>query len=120
MLSPEENRLLLALHSERIEEHLARIASFDRLSGSKGEEEAVRYIEEVLSKAGIRYSIDRYPMLLSNPRGAELRVFEGKAVRHIPAKTRSFSGDTGVIPRRGPPCAGSIRQASLPIPSFFI
>jgi len=90
------------LHSERIEEHLARIASFDRLSGSKGEEEAVRYIEEVLSKAGIRYSIDRYPMLLSNPRGAELRVFEGKAVRHIPAKTRSFSGDTGGIPRRGP------------------
>ena len=101
MLSPEENRLLLALHSERIEEHLARIASFDRLSGSKGEEEAVRYIEEVLSKAGIRYSIDRYPMLLSNPRGAELRVFEGKAVRHIPAKTRSFSGDTGVSPRKG-------------------
>jgi len=102
MPSPEENRLLGALQAERIEEHLARIASFDRLSGSKGEEEAVRYIEEVLAKVGIRYSIDRYPVLLSNPRRAELRVYEGKAVRHIPAKTRSFSGVTGDSPRKGP------------------
>lgn len=101
MPSSEENSLLRELRLERIEEHLARIASFDRLSGSKGEEEAVHYIEEVLSRAGIRYSIHRYPVLLSNPIRAELRVFDGKDVRHVPAKTRSFSGGTGNSPRKG-------------------
>ena len=101
MLSPEEKRILGALQLDRIETHLSRIASFDRLSGSRGEEEAVRYIEEVLTESGIRYSIDRYTVLLSNPVQAELKVMYGGVPRKIPAKTRSFSGETGSSPRQG-------------------
>lgn len=101
MPNPEENRVLRALQPDRIETHLARIASFDRLAGSRGEEEAVQYIQQELAKKGIRHSIERYPVLLSNPGQAVLRVFVEGKMRQIPAKTRSFSGDTGERLRKG-------------------
>ncbi|MCX7786479.1 MAG: M28 family peptidase [Spirochaetes bacterium] len=97
----EENRLLRALQLERIESHLSQIASYDRLAGSRGEEEAVQYIQEVFEQKGIWYRIKRYPVLLSNPIRAELRVFCNGKKQQIPAKTRSFSGETKEGPKRG-------------------
>lgn len=89
-----KDKILEDINLEIIEEYLYNIASYDRLSGSEGEAQAIDYIINELEKEGIEYKINYTDAILSNPVSAKLFINYEDEIYNIPAKTRSFSAST--------------------------
>lgn len=90
-----KDRLVSDINIEKIEEYLFNIASYDRLSASEGESQAISYIIKELEKENISYKLEHREAILSNPISASLAFEYGGQLNNIKAKTRSFSASSG-------------------------
>ena len=87
-----ERRILGCINPANMDEVLKKFDTIDRLSGSAGELEAIRFITEKLASYGISFEEHVFASYLSNPISASLTVL-GENNVSIPAKTRAFSAD---------------------------
>lgn len=74
--------------------YLSNLIKYDRLTGSKGESDAIDYIVKELGKNSIEYHIHKYSALISNPIDSDLLINTGGKEERIVSKTRSFSYST--------------------------
>lgn len=89
-----EKQILEAIDTENLDMVLRKFDTIDRLSGSVGELQAIRYITEKLEDYGIPYQEYVFESYLSNPISASLTVFlDDGSKKDIPAKTRAFSAN---------------------------
>ena len=101
MINSYESALLSALDHQRIWDDTASLAQFDRRSGREGEANAVDLLTSRLDRAGVSWKLHRYPVWLSDPVRASLKVLEAYGTdRPIFCKTWSFCGNSGG-PRQG-------------------
>ena len=77
-----------------INAYLSNLIKYDRLTGGKGESDAVDYIIKELGKNNIEYHIHEYSALLSNPIDSDLLINSAGEEERIVSKTRSFSYST--------------------------
>lgn len=78
---------------EEMRRHLEYLCSFDRTSGTEGEERAVQYVIDQLKAWGVPVEVHEFQAYLSNPVAAVVEVL-GNGRRELKAKTKSFSGET--------------------------
>ena len=83
------------IDKDKIEEYLNNIILYDRLSGTKGEMEALKYIENELKKERIKCKTHFYTAILSNPISSQVYYKYNGDKFLIKSKTRSFSASTG-------------------------
>lgn len=95
MLTAAEKGLLGAIDHGRVWKDVGTIASFDRRSGREGEAKAADFIADRLSRAGVKWTLRRYPVWLSDPVSARLTLIgaDGSG-RRLPCKTWSFCAST--------------------------
>lgn len=103
MLTAAEKDLLGAIDHGRVWKDVETIASFDRRSGREGEAKAAEFVADRLSRAGVKWTLHRYPAWLSDPVSARLTLIgaDGGGCR-LPCKTWSFCASTRE-PVRGTP-----------------
>lgn len=89
-----ERAILESISKENLDMVLKKFDTIDRLSGSAGELEALRFLQDKLDEYGVPYHEYVFDSYLSDPKGATLSVLlpDGKTL-DIPAKTRAFSGN---------------------------
>lgn len=87
-----EQRILDSISPQNMDEVLRRFDTIDRLSGSPGELEAIRFITDKLTSYGISFEEHVFSSYLSNPVSASLFVL-GENPVSVPAKTRAFSAN---------------------------
>lgn len=112
MLDNAERQILALVEGTELERHLDAVTAVERLAGGEGEAQAVDYIRAELDRAGIEVRVHHSPAILSNPGSCCLAYQESTGMQPVPAKTRSFSVNTG-----GHPIAGQliyVPGASLP------
>ncbi len=99
MIDAYEKELLGAIDHARVLEDTAAISSFDRRSGREGEAKTVDMLTERLDRAGVKWTLYREPVRLSDPVRASLKVFTADGGEHpIPCKTWSFCASSrGVL-----------------------
>lgn len=89
-----EKRILESISKENLDMVLRKFDTIDRLSGSAGELEAMRYIMAKLDEYGVPYREYVFESYLSDPKGASLSVLlEDGTTLDLPTKTRAFSGN---------------------------
>lgn len=89
-----EQRILESIRTENLDMVLKKFDTIDRLSGSAGELEGVRFIEGKLEEYGIPYREYVFESYLSDPKGASLQlIHDDGTTENIPAKTRAFSAN---------------------------
>jgi aminopeptidase YwaD len=89
---PTEQKILSSIHPANMDEVLKKFDTIDRLSGSQGELEAIRFVTDKLTSYGISFEEHVFSSYLSNPISASLSVL-GENPVSIPAKTRAFSAN---------------------------
>ncbi|WOL39348.1 M28 family peptidase [Pyramidobacter sp. YE332] len=103
MLTAAEKGLLGAIDHGRVWKDVETIASFDRRSGREGEAKAAEFVADRLSRAGVKWTLHRYPAWLSDPVSARLTLLDADgSERRLPCKTWSFCASTRE-PVRGTP-----------------
>lgn len=103
MLTSAERDLLGAIDHGRVWKDVETIAAFDRRSGREGEAKAADFIAERLNRAGVKWTLHRYPVWLSDPVSARLTLIDADgSERRLPCKTWSFCASTRE-PVRGTP-----------------
>lgn len=103
MLTAAEKALLGAIDHGRVWKDVETIASFDRRSGREGEAKAAEFVADRLSRAGVKWTLHRYPAWLSDPVSARLTLLDADgSERRLPCKTWSFCASTRE-PVRGTP-----------------
>ena len=80
--------------------NLGEICRWERYTGTEGENEAVRYVEEELTALGIDVEVHKFCSLISIPGETTLRVL-GEGGETIPAITAVFGASTGEAGVRG-------------------
>lgn len=94
MLNDAEMELCKSLSATTLFDDMKNLSQFNRLSGSDGEKDAVNFLKERLTKAGIEWKLHSYPALLSNPQRAELLCKYSQKEEIVPCKTWSFTSST--------------------------
>lgn len=87
-----EQNILKNINKENMDELLKKFSTIDRLSGHRGEEEALGYIMNKLDEYGIGYDVHHFDAYLSDPVRGELEILSPQRFS-LEAKTRSFSAN---------------------------
>lgn len=97
--SEQEKNLLTSIDRQKLFEDTSVIASFDRRSGSEGEQKALDFISHRLSLAGIDFHVSNIDVGLSTPLSAQLKAFneKGELIHSFLCKTWNFDA-----PSNGP------------------
>lgn len=101
MLSSFEKEVLDKVTEQELDQYLDGIIAYERLAGSQGETLAAEFIHTELKREGIDASIRYVPALLSNPIFCRLEYKYNTSWCSVPAKTRSFAGNTDGKPVEG-------------------
>lgn len=88
-----EQALLGEINGDEMFKHLEKICSYDRLSGSQGESDAIDYLVSVLKGWGLDVQVHEFEAYISNPIFGGVDVV-GENGFPIKAKTRAFSATT--------------------------
>lgn len=88
-----EQALLSEVNGDEMFKHLEVICGYDRLSGSKGESDAIDYLVSVLKGWGLDVQVHEFEAYISNPIFGGVDVV-GEDGFPIKAKTRAFSATT--------------------------
>lgn len=88
-----EQTFLAAINGDEMFKHLEKICSYDRLSGSKGEADAIDYIVHALKDWGLDVQVHEFDSYMSDPIHGAVEVL-GPNAFPVKAKTRAFSATT--------------------------
>lgn len=88
-----EQALLNEINGDEMFRHLEKICSYDRLSGSQGESDAIDYLVSVLKGWGLDVQVHEFEAYISNPIFGGVDVL-GENGFPVKAKTRAFSATT--------------------------
>jgi N-acetylated-alpha-linked acidic dipeptidase len=88
-----EQALLSEINGDEMFKHLEKICSYDRLSGSPAESDAIDYVVGVLKEIGLPVEVHAFEAYISNPIHGAVEVL-GPNAFPVKAKTRAFSATT--------------------------
>lgn len=87
--------IINSISGEEMWTHLEKLCGWDRTSGTEGEYAAVDYVAQVLKRYGLPVTIHKFDAYLSYPEHGSLTLHTDAGAIQLPAKTRSFSANTG-------------------------